>query len=351
MTSKRTAPKTKPGTGLVDLFISTRQEQREARQLPQELRGRKLPRVSRALHNDHPLMRILAEWLRDPPAPADGKKRRTYTARSIETYLDIARIGVHFGDLTYPIRGAQTIGRYRNVIKVYRIIDAVVRRLREVSPGAAVDDELGILVSDLMARVREIPEPSGRGTSPKIRMTGDEWERFIEAAAAIESPAREAMIVLFTSGLRVNEWFNLDREKVREVGGGGKVVIIEKGDWRRVWEAAEEAQPVLLELAKHPRWSIVRDLFGDSYQQAYAKVRRIIDDLALDAGIRSYSIHKFRHAFAVRARKGASLDAVQQLLGHKVITTTKVYVEEAPPEERTAALNQAVPKGLIPERK
>lgn len=346
MTSGRTEPKARTEPGVVDRLLADRREKREARQLPPELRGRKLPRVPRAMHADHPLMRVLADWLRDPPTPDDGSKKRTYTARTIENYLDVARLGVHFGDLTYPIMAARTPSRHANVMKVYRIIDSVARLVRRHSPDADVDAALGIRISDLLERAREVPEPSG-GSASRVRMSDDEWVRLVAAADRLPSPRREAILVLFKSGLRINEWFQLDRKTVRETGAGAKVIIAEKGDWRRVWSAGAPLRPALLSLAAAPRWQIVRDLFGKDYQQAYARVRRVVDDLALEAGTGSYGIHKFRGAFAVRARRGSSLDAVQELLGHRVITTTKIYVEHAPPEEVQAASDRAAESGPI----
>lgn len=334
--------------GLVERALADRAAARAARQLPNALRGKKLPRVSRALHADHPLLRAVHDYLLDPPH-REGERPRHYTPRTIETYLDVVRLGIHHGDLTMPLRAAQTTGRYRNVLKVCKIVVHCAEWLEANYPGANVDREFNIAVHGLLARAGQIPEPPG-GAGPKVRMTDEEWSRFQRAANDLPSPRGEALLVLFASGLRVNEWFNLDRHRVREAAAGVKVVIAEKGGWRRVWPAAIGIRPALAILAEKGTWTIVRDIFGPDYSRAYATVRKEIDALAAKAGIPTYSIHKFRHAFAVRARVGSSIDAVQELLGHKVLNTTKVYVSEAPPDEVQRATDQAVPAGTYTKK-
>lgn len=333
-----------PPPSLIDQLLAERAAAREARQLPTELRGKKLPRVSRALHADHRLLRAVHDYLLDPPR-REGERQRHYTPRTVETYLDVVRLGIHLGDLTVPLRAAHTVGRYRNVLKVYKIVARCAEQLTGMFPGADVDREFDLHVSGLLARAQQIPEPHG-GAGPRVRMTDDEWTRFVAAANNLSSPKREALVVLFASGLRVNEWFNLDRRLVRETSVGTKVVLVEKGEWRRVWAAGIGIRPALQVLAGKPGWTIVRDIFGPDYSRAYATVRKEIDQLARSAKIPSYSIHKFRHAFAVRARKGSTIDVVQEILGHKVISTTKIYVEEAPPDEVQKSTDQAAPDGL-----
>ncbi len=54
---------------------------------------------------------------------------------------------------------------------------------------------------------------------------------------------------------------------------------------------------------------------------------KMIKDLAAKAGVKkNVSPHTFRHSFAtVLVEAGADLRAVQQMLGHKSITTTEIY--------------------------
>jgi integrase/recombinase XerD len=53
----------------------------------------------------------------------------------------------------------------------------------------------------------------------------------------------------------------------------------------------------------------------------------IIKDLALKAGIKkNIHPHTFRHSFATHlVEAGADLRAVQEMMGHKSITTTEIY--------------------------
>lgn len=337
-----------PPPSILDRALADRAAARTERELPTELRGHKLPRVSRSMYTDHPLLRAMHDYLRDP-LRGHGERQRHYTPRTIETYLDVVRLGIHHGDLTVPLRAARTTGRYRNVLKVLKLVARVASWLETTYNGADIDREFRLPIKGLLDRAGQIPEPHG-GSGPRIRMTDEEWNRFLAAANGLPSPRCEALLVLFASGLRVNEWFNLTRHVVRETSSGSKVVIAEKGDWRRVWSAGAGIRPALATLASKGGWTIVRDIFGPDYSRAYATVRREIDALAEQTGIPTYSIHKFRHAFAVRARKGSTIDVVQELLGHKVINTTKIYVEEAPQDEVQRASDQAVPLGVYRKR-
>lgn len=144
---------------------------------------------------------------------------------------------------------------------------------------------------------------------------------------------RAILELLFSSGLRVSELTNLDRDKINlkkkefsVLGKGSKVRIV------FISEMAVEALKKYLE----KRTDVDPALFIRVVKNFAAKedlrltprsVQRMIKKYAVKAGIiKKVTPHILRHSFATNLlQNGADIRSVQALLGHSSINTTQIY--------------------------
>lgn len=170
-------------------------------------------------------------------------------------------------------------------------------------------------------------------------LSGDQVDRLLNAPSlsTIQGKRDKAMLeVLFSTGLRVSELVKLDRDKIdldrREFG------IIGKGGRARVvflsTRSAEWLQKYLNERSDHYKPVFIRHkgkldpttpdektrLTPRSVQRMIKKYVRKIK-LPVDA-----TPHVLRHSFATDLlMAGADIRSVQEMLGHKNISTTQIY--------------------------
>jgi len=164
----------------------------------------------------------------------------------------------------------------------------------------------------------------------------DEIEQMLMAIdhSTPEGTRNRAIIeVLYSSGLRVSELVGLqltfcyfDIGFIRILGKGDKVRLVPIGK-----EAIKYTQLYLdhvrseIEVKKDSEDIVFLNRRGG--QLSRVMVFLIIKDAAEKAGIaKNVSPHTFRHSFATHLIEGgASLRAVQEMLGHESITTTEIY--------------------------
>ncbi|SEI54221.1 integrase/recombinase XerD [Dyadobacter koreensis] len=164
----------------------------------------------------------------------------------------------------------------------------------------------------------------------------EEIEQILQAIdhSTPEGTRNRAIIeVLYSSGLRVSELVGLqltfcyfDIGFIRILGKGDKVRLVPIGK-----EAIRYTQLYLdhvrseIEAKKESEDIVFLNRRGG--QLSRVMVFLIIKDAAEKAGIsKNVSPHTFRHSFATHLIEGgASLRAVQEMLGHESITTTEIY--------------------------
>lgn len=139
--------------------------------------------------------------------------------------------------------------------------------------------------------------------------------------------------VMYGCGLRVSEAVNLRISQL--FFNEGFIRIIGKGDKERLVPVGETAQKAIQHYLTGKRREIkIKKGFEDILflNRRGGKLSRemifmIVKELASAAGIeKSISPHTFRHSFATHLIEGgASLRAVQEMLGHESITTTEIY--------------------------
>ena len=154
-----------------------------------------------------------------------------------------------------------------------------------------------------------------------------------------ESGLRDRAIIelLYSSGLRVSELVNLNRDSinlerrefmVRGKGSKDRPIFVSKSAANRVQDyldARTDSLPALF--LNNSRNTQAVDTSGNYRRMTARSVERIVEKYARLAGITKHvSPHTLRHSFATDLlMNGADLRSVQTMLGHADISTTQIY--------------------------
>lgn len=167
----------------------------------------------------------------------------------------------------------------------------------------------------------------------------DEIERMLDVIdTSNEQGLRDKAIIelLFSSGLRVSELINLNRDHVNTKRR--EFMVRGKGQKDRPIFLSKQAAETIEEYL-HTRLDNLPPLFltysrnnissnsGDYRRLSARSVQRMVSKYARLAGITKHvSPHTMRHSYATDLlMNGADLRSVQSMLGHSNISTTQVY--------------------------
>lgn len=161
-----------------------------------------------------------------------------------------------------------------------------------------------------------------------------------------ESGLRDRAIleVLYSTGLRVSELVKINREKIdfgsREfgiIGKGGRARVVflsqRAADWlKRYFESREDDwKPAFIRYCKRksPEKSD-----GEAMRLTTRSVQRIVEKYRQSTKLPvNITPHGLRHSFATDLiSHGAGLREVQEMLGHKNISTTQIYTHVTNPQ-------------------
>jgi len=184
--------------------------------------------------------------------------------------------------------------------------------------------------------VEGIPTPKFYRPLPGV-IPDETLQELLEGDAKPEHPLQEVLAIrdraiweiLYSSGMRISELLSL---KVDELTPGeSRVKVTGKGGVDRIVFFGPQSRDAL------DRYLERRDELSPSTDALFVNhrgralnargVRYRIREWCRAAGItRALSPHKFRHTFATDLlNEGADIRAVQELLGHKSISTTQIY--------------------------
>ncbi len=148
---------------------------------------------------------------------------------------------------------------------------------------------------------------------------------------------RTILEVLFSTGLRVSELVALNREQANiqsgefgVIGKGGKarVVFLSKHakDWLTLY-LAKRSDPYRPLFIRYSGPKGKEDLSDERLRLSARSIERMIDKYRKKAGILfRIGPHILRHSYATDLLEhGADLRSVQEMLGHKNISTTQIY--------------------------
>jgi site-specific recombinase XerD len=150
---------------------------------------------------------------------------------------------------------------------------------------------------------------------------------------------------LFSTGLRVSELVGLNRDQInlerREFGVIGKgrrarVVFLSEdaADWISRYLITREDDLAPLFIRYSGKAPDEHDSRGDSIRLTARSVQRIVGKYAKKAKLPlKITPHGLRHSFATDLlTNGADLRAIQEMLGHKNISTTQIYTHVTNPQ-------------------
>ena len=204
----------------------------------------------------------------------------------------------------------------------------------------AQEEELKIYPPDCVKRFKEDQR------KVKVLFTDELQRLFAEPNMAMRAGKRDRAILelFFSTGLRLAELCSLNRKdinfKTREISVRGK-----RGKVRVVFLSDGAVEYVRLYIDS--RIDYLEPLFigtidraanamppGEGFRLTSNSVYRLVKKYALAAGIVSDpSPHTLRHSFATDLlRNGADLRSVQELLGHKDLSTTQIYTHVTNPQ-------------------
>lgn len=186
---------------------------------------------------------------------------------------------------------------------------------------------------------------------PKVKkkqvtfLDDDEMKRLIDSVdtqTTIGLRDRAIIELLYSSGLRVSELVNLNRDHVnlnrgefmvRGKGQKDRPVFVspEATEWlaRYLETRGDSAIPLFIRYSGNE----TGDIKGEHLRLTARSIQRLTAHYALLAGITKHvSPHTMRHSFATDLlMNGADLRSVQSLLGHSNIATTQIYTHVTDP--------------------
>ncbi len=197
-----------------------------------------------------------------------------------------------------------------------------------------------LAIKDIISLAPEKIELAKTGERQISFLEGDDLEKLLNAPLQVKQreilTCRDKAILelLFSTGLRVSELTNLKKENVNlnkdefSVRGKGQ-------KWRLVFLSNQAKCWLKKYLEKRtdidPSLFIRYDRAAKSDQKSLGitprSVQRLVQKYSKVAGLtRKITVHTLRHSFATDLlSNGANLRAVQELLGHRNITTTQIY--------------------------
>lgn len=277
------------------------------------------------------------------------KGRSKLTARNYDLYL--SRLIEFEGDISPKKIDQDYLRRYRLWLNRYqnekgKSLSAATQAYHLIALRSFLKHLAKRNIESLNPTLVELP----RTHRPQVTFLHfDEIERILsEIPTDTETGLRDRAIfeLLFSSGLRVSELINLNRDHinlerrefmVRGKGQKDRPVFISKAAASAVQEYLDERQDSLPALFLNNSRNLGETTTSGDYRRLTPRsIQRIIEKYTKSAGITKHvTPHTLRHSFATDLiMNGADLRSVQSMLGHSDISTTQIYTHITDPHLR-----------------
>ena len=188
----------------------------------------------------------------------------------------------------------------------------------------------------LHEEIPDVDKPKSSKRLPFV-MSNEEVDELLEAPAISKDNGmrdRDMLELMYATGLRVSELLSLRFRNLNMQNG--LITVYGKGNKQRSVPVSSFALEFLRKYIDGPRKRVKgskdtdiiflnRDGKALSRTYFFMQVKRYAEEKGIDSSV---SPHTLRHCFATHLlENGASLRAVQEMLGHSNIATTQIYTE------------------------
>jgi site-specific recombinase XerD len=274
----------------------------------------------------------------------ESKKTISNYARYLHDFLRTSKVDsptsitpgvVHSYRLNLSRRSGKNHEPLKRVTQNYYLI-ALRGLLRYLSRKEGLD----VMPADLI-------ELSKEEAAPIKVLQSDSLEKLLQApdVKSVRGKRDRAILeLLFSTGMRVSELvalnckdLNLKTREIAVVGKGRKVRVVFVSDRAAsaiddYMEAREDEWDPLFIRYSGKKAKLSKD--GEDLRLTARSIQRMIKKYSLQAGlVVTPTPHTLRHTFATELlQAGADIRSVQEMLGHKDISTTQIYTHVTNPQ-------------------
>ncbi|MHC4180466.1 MAG: tyrosine-type recombinase/integrase [Planctomycetota bacterium] len=273
-----------------------------------------------------------------------------------------------------------TIGAYRDSLRQFRqwvqrehllaeptritsriVLEYVVYLREKRNNGDSAVGRAIVVLKNLYAAMVSFghlpPRDNPMAGFPRMRKTHEKLPTYLssdELRRLLASPKtdtvlglrdRAILMLLYATGIRANEcataleeWVDLDERTIRVFGKGGRERVIPLNE--RAVEALRTYRQARGHLSPGERFFRTKDGRGIGRKIVYQRVKKY----ALVAKIsKRVSPHTLRHTCATHlVQRGENVVTIRDILGHRQLTSTQVYIHTTAHELREVARNHPI---------
>lgn len=269
----------------------------------------------------HNILSAFEAWLYDQDKSAKTVSAYISDMRQFEEWLDTTGVAFDPADII-----TRDLIHYRDHLQRDRKPATVNRKLVSLKQFFAWAAETHVIERDPARALKLVQfEPE-----PPRQLTKSEERAFVRAVEK-EGNRRDIAIItlMLNTGLRREEVSKLMKKDIIINDRSGSV-IVRQGKGNKYREVplnltARKALSDYLEAEPHAHDFLFPNIRQTDQRLDVRGINYLVEKYAKRAGLEDVTPHVLRHHFGYSTNKGAGLEVVQKLLGHKHINTTTRY--------------------------